>query len=169
MSGVHVEEVDGCLIVSGQTYPIKDALKRLGFRWKGKEKYWKHPAASHLLRVQVAQVLGKSSLEPAHPSNIHFHAQQDEEEDYSPNGVGGQLINVHLEEDDYRPEPARQLPPQRPRAPPQRPKVQRPRDDYYYSPEARRAPPSIEELYVDQRPAVRLEVFCPSDDDEVFQ
>jgi len=41
------------LPVSGNTYPVKDALKRMGARWNGAEKVWMVPANKHAEAVQL--------------------------------------------------------------------------------------------------------------------
>lgn len=41
------------LPVSGNTYPVKDALKRLGARWNGAEKVWMVPESKHAEAVKL--------------------------------------------------------------------------------------------------------------------
>lgn len=74
MSEAYAQEIDGSIIVRGNTYPYKDELKRLGFRWKSQEKCWRHPSSSHMLKAQVSRLLG--STPNSHPSNIHFHSRE---------------------------------------------------------------------------------------------
>lgn len=81
MSDVYVEEINGTMILRGNTYPYKDTLKRLGFRWKGNQKCWQHPSSSHMLRAQVARIIGHAptvttAIEvEVEPSNINFHSR----------------------------------------------------------------------------------------------
>ncbi len=41
---IYAKQVDGKLVVWGDTYPVKDALKRLGFKWDPVERVWHAPA-----------------------------------------------------------------------------------------------------------------------------
>ena len=200
MDGVQVDEEGGGLVVSGQTFPYKEDLKRLGFRWRYAEKCWKHPAASERLKMQVSRILGRPihSHVPSEPSHINFHssAHGGDGDSYYANDMTGNLVNVHFVDDDppqtfERPhvQPSRTrphrdhvlhqprqehviqqhaYPPIHNRAQQPPPPMQRYRDDYRHD-DDRFHRPRFEELYVDQRPAVHLEVFCPSDDDEVYQ
>jgi len=201
MDGVQVDEEGGGLVVSGQTFPYKEDLKRLGFRWRYAEKCWKHPAASERLKMQVSRILGRPihSHVPSEPSHINFHssAHGGDGDSYYANDMTGNLVNVHFVDDDppqtferphVQPSRTRPLrhdhvlhqprqehviqqhayPPIHNRAQQPPPPMQRYRDDYRHD-DDRFHRPRFEELYVDQRPAVHLEVFCPSDDDEVYQ
>jgi hypothetical protein len=175
--GVEVNEINGWLIVTGQTYPFKESLKRLGFRWKQTEKCWAHPAASQLVRAQLDQILGHAankSATVAAPSHITFSSRHSQNDDHVPENDANyhDLVNVHfVDDDDYTSRPVKNPTRQRPLVQPP-PAKSRARAHIRDIREQRGGPwtkrGGVEELYVDQRPAVHLEVFCPSDDDEVY-
>ena len=48
-------DVPSSLVIKGSTYPIKDQLKALGFRWQGFEKYWAKRVASIEEAIELAQ------------------------------------------------------------------------------------------------------------------
>ncbi len=39
-TGIQIYRVSGEIFINGNTFPIKDSLKRLGFRWHGPSKSW---------------------------------------------------------------------------------------------------------------------------------
>jgi len=95
-------------------------------------------------------------------------------------GSGGPQLRVLLEDDDETPveqqqQHQRRHVSQQPQHRPVQPRQQRhrfehprnsPRDPEYYEPTPPRVQPRQEHLFVDQAPAVHLEVLCPSDDYE---
>lgn len=171
---VRVTRFGDALVVSGDTYPIKTALKQLGFRWRRQQKVWRHDYATPQVQGRLMMLLGQAEEEPHRPPphhqqyhnepqeqyqpNVHFypsrsahHPTQPDPEDYGYH-QGFQVVLEDVEEKDARPAPVRNHLPQttqqqyRQQAPPPRHPGQFPRA------------PSVEQLYVDQTPMIHLEV-----------
>lgn len=134
---VTIEQVDGNLIVRGNTYAHKERLKRLGFRWDWAGKYWyTHNTTPAMQKTLHNLFYAPPPSPPTSRSRISFNGPT--RPPPSTIGVGGDLVHVCLDgaesdEDDYIP-PARQ---------PQR-----------VAPRRRE-----EHLFVNQAPSVRVEVY----------
>jgi hypothetical protein len=50
---LYLKVKDGKVVVSGDTYPVKDALKHLGFKWDPLERVWYAPATSGINAVKT--------------------------------------------------------------------------------------------------------------------
>jgi hypothetical protein len=53
---VYVKERDNKIMLSGDTYPIKDELKKLGFKWDPVERAWYAPSAKINISVVKAKL-----------------------------------------------------------------------------------------------------------------
>jgi hypothetical protein len=50
---LYLKVKDGKVIVFGDTYPVKDALKSLGFKWDPAERVWYAPATSDISTIKA--------------------------------------------------------------------------------------------------------------------
>ena len=179
-----IDSDTGGILVTGNTFPYKELLKNIGFAWKSKKKGWLCLQTSEEVQDAVRRVLGDALVQDylqQEPSRVSYSKRVDDSDEememprpraarkarpiVAPTLAG---VKVVLEEE---PDPPRRavttrlvnapMAKSQKRAPPLS-KVTR---QQIYTDEDSFADASIEEFYMEHRPAVEVEVYCPSDDD----
>lgn len=89
------------VVVSGNTYPIKDQLKKIGLRWDWNQRAWVSPNTSDLFINRIQHVLGVAEKqgEVRTQSRISFSSPKQDGNVFPHQGYPP-LIKIHFDDDD---------------------------------------------------------------------
>lgn len=69
-AGVEVEHTSHEIVVRGNTYPVKDALKAVGFRWSRSSKTWRYDLITYKnLRFRAGRLDDGIVIRHAYPAD----------------------------------------------------------------------------------------------------